>query len=136
MCELEGPTPILKRSKTLQTKISLLPRAMGRMAVMTRVSDPFVLLDDARPGGRATLYSGLRDLVETRDPAEVEGCLERLRGRQVAGFLAYEAGHALEPRLAPLQKCFRDCSAHRAACAGTSAACRRPSHCGALRKDA
>jgi len=35
VCELEGPTPILKRSKTLQTKISLpdldrvVPRAIG-----------------------------------------------------------------------------------------------------------
>jgi len=24
---------------------------------------PFVLLDDARPGGRSTLYTGLRELV-------------------------------------------------------------------------
>ena len=28
--------------------------------------------------------------------------LDRLRGRHAAGFLAYEAGHALEPKLAPL----------------------------------
>ena len=71
---------------------------------MTRVGGPFVLLDDARPGGRSILYSGLRELVETRDPAEVADCLERLRGRKAAGFLAYEAGHALEPRLAPLAR--------------------------------
>jgi para-aminobenzoate synthetase/4-amino-4-deoxychorismate lyase len=69
---------------------------------MTRASGPFVLLDDARPGGQARLYTGLRDLVETRDPAEVKSCLERLRGRSAAGFLAYEAGHALEPKLMPL----------------------------------
>lgn len=71
---------------------------------MTRVSGPFVLLDDARPGGHATLYTGLREVVETRDPAEVKACLERLRGRKAAGFLAYEAGHVLEPKLAPLAR--------------------------------
>jgi para-aminobenzoate synthetase/4-amino-4-deoxychorismate lyase len=71
---------------------------------MTRVGGPFVLLDDARPGGRSILYTGLRELVETRDPAEVPDCLERLRGRRAAGFLSYEAGHALEPRLAPLAR--------------------------------
>jgi len=71
---------------------------------MTRVGGPFVLLDDARPGGRTLLYTGLTELVETRDPAEVTDCLGRLRGRKAAGFLAYEAGHALEPKLAPLAR--------------------------------
>ena len=63
---------------------------------------PFVLLDDARPGGRALLYAEPTEIIETRDPAEIRACLDRLRGRHAAGFLAYEAGHALEPRLAPL----------------------------------
>jgi para-aminobenzoate synthetase/4-amino-4-deoxychorismate lyase len=63
---------------------------------------PFVLLDDARPGGRALLYSAPAEIVETRRPEEVRACLERLRGRHAAGFLAYEAGYALEPKLAPL----------------------------------
>ena len=71
---------------------------------MTRVPGPFVLLDDARPGGETILYTGLREVVETRDPAEVKDCLERLRGRKAAGFLAYEAGHVLEPKLAPLAR--------------------------------
>jgi para-aminobenzoate synthetase/4-amino-4-deoxychorismate lyase len=71
---------------------------------MTRVSGPFVLLDDARPGGRSTLYTGLRALVETRDPAEIGDCLASLRGRKAAGFLSYEAGHALEPKLLPLAR--------------------------------
>ena len=31
---------------------------------MTRVSGPFVLLDDARPGGSSILYTGLRETVE------------------------------------------------------------------------
>ncbi len=71
---------------------------------MTRAGGPFVLLDDARPGGASTLCVGLREVVETRDPAEVRDCLGRLRGRRAAGFLAYEAGHALEPKLAPLAR--------------------------------
>ena len=63
---------------------------------------PFVLLDDARPGGRAVLYSEPAETIETRDPAEVRACLRRLEGRHAAGFLGYEAGYALEPRLVPL----------------------------------
>lgn len=71
---------------------------------MTRARGPFVLLDDARPGGRMTMFTGLRSLVETRDPGEVTACLDQLRGQKAAGFLAYEAGHALEPRLAALAR--------------------------------
>ena len=63
---------------------------------------PFVLLDDARPGGRALLYSEPHELIETRDPDRVRDCLRRLHGRQAAGFLSYEAGYALEAKLAPL----------------------------------
>jgi para-aminobenzoate synthetase/4-amino-4-deoxychorismate lyase len=70
---------------------------------MARLSAPFVLLDDARPGGRAFLYSNLRETVETREHKEVRACLDRLRGRDAAGFLSYEAGLALEDRLAPLR---------------------------------
>ncbi|HEV7659405.1 MAG TPA: aminodeoxychorismate synthase component I [Allosphingosinicella sp.] len=70
---------------------------------MARLSAPFVLLDDARPGGKARLYTGLRETIETRDPEEIVDCLERLRGAAAAGFLGYEAGHALEAKLAPLR---------------------------------
>jgi para-aminobenzoate synthetase/4-amino-4-deoxychorismate lyase len=70
---------------------------------MARLSEPFVLLDDARPGGQALLFSGPGEIVETRDHDAVGACLERLRGRSAAGFLAYEAGLALEERLAPLR---------------------------------
>jgi para-aminobenzoate synthetase/4-amino-4-deoxychorismate lyase len=70
---------------------------------MARLSEPFVLLDDARPGGRATLFAGAREIVETRDHQEVRACLARLRGQSAAGFLSYEAGLALEERLAPLR---------------------------------
>ncbi|HEV2815625.1 MAG TPA: aminodeoxychorismate synthase component I [Allosphingosinicella sp.] len=70
---------------------------------MASVSTPFVLLDDARPGGKALLFSAPGEIVETRDFGAVGACLERLRGRRAAGFLAYEAGLALEDRLAPLR---------------------------------
>ena len=66
---------------------------------------PFVLLDDAREHGAAParLYRAPQTIIRTSDPAQVTPCLEQLRasGRHAAGFLAYEAGHGLEPRLAP-----------------------------------
>jgi para-aminobenzoate synthetase/4-amino-4-deoxychorismate lyase len=71
---------------------------------MASMSAPFVLLDDARPGGRTRLFSGLRERIETRDFAEVRPCLEGLRGKSAAGFIAYEAGHGLEEKLAPLRR--------------------------------
>lgn len=62
-----------------------------------------MLLDDARDGGRATLLSEPTRLIEARTAAEVGPALERLRGAgEVAGFIAYEAGLALEPKLSPL----------------------------------
>lgn len=63
---------------------------------------PFVLLDDARRPGGALLFSDPVGIIETRDPTEVRACLQRLRGRQAAGFLGYAAGHGLEPKLAPI----------------------------------
>ena len=41
---------------------------------------PFVLFDDARPGGRALLYSEPADTIETRDPGGIRACLGLLRG--------------------------------------------------------
>ncbi|HEX8625988.1 MAG TPA: aminodeoxychorismate synthase component I [Allosphingosinicella sp.] len=52
--------------------------------------------------GRARLYRGPAETVEARRPEAVRPALDRLRGRHAAGFLAYEAGHGLEPKLAPL----------------------------------
>ena len=69
---------------------------------MTRPDGPFVLLDDARRGGATWLHAEPREIVATRDPAELRDCLRQLRGTDAAGFLAYEAGLALEPKLAPL----------------------------------
>ncbi|HEY0013653.1 MAG TPA: aminodeoxychorismate synthase component I [Allosphingosinicella sp.] len=73
------------------------------MKTSTRLSDgPFVLLDGGGGSGRSLLFSGAREIVETRDPAEVRASIRRLEGRHAAGFISYEAGHALEPKLAPL----------------------------------
>jgi len=73
---------------------------------MISADRPFVLLDDARAAeaSPARLY---RDPVETIfacSRGDVARALDRLRGetRSVAGFIAYEEGHALEPKLALL----------------------------------
>ena len=71
--------------------------------------EPFVLLDDARPepATPARLYRAPEEIVIARRPEEVEPALVRLaelarNGRHLAGHIAYEAGLALEPRLAAL----------------------------------
>lgn len=69
------------------------------------VDAPLVLLDDAREGAApARLYMRPVEIVATRKPGEVRAALDVLRtatrgGLHSAGFLSYEAGHALEPRL-------------------------------------
>lgn len=74
---------------------------------MSRLSNakPFILLDDARGEGAAParLYCDPAEIVTTRDPGEVNALLARLKGckAHVAGFIGYEAGHALEARLMP-----------------------------------
>lgn len=71
---------------------------------MTRA--PFILLDDARAEGAsdARLYEDVRELVVARRADEVEAALAQIAATpgDWAGYLAYEAGLALEPRLAPL----------------------------------
>ena len=65
-----------------------------------------MLLDDAREGGNARLYRNPLEIIEARRPEEVRPAVARLRGAglHAAGFLGYEAGHALEPKLAPLAR--------------------------------
>lgn len=71
---------------------------------------PFVLLDDAREGegvADALLYEAPRALFVAHRPEEVEPVLaaaEAARGAgggALAGYVAYEAGLALEPKLRP-----------------------------------
>ena len=70
---------------------------------------PFVLLDDARESGAADalLYENPREIFVANRPGEVEAVLAaaeagRAGGGELAGFIAYEAGLALEERLAAL----------------------------------
>ena len=64
---------------------------------------PFVLLDDARADGRgARLYVDPVEIVVAHRLAKIAPALDRLRGAaaeglDAAGWLAYEAGAALEP---------------------------------------
>jgi para-aminobenzoate synthetase/4-amino-4-deoxychorismate lyase len=76
-------------------------------------SSPFILFDDARAAGAndrasdAQLYRSPVDVVVARRADEVAPALARVeelrgQGHHLAGWIAYEAGLALEPRLAPL----------------------------------
>ncbi|MFL9840263.1 aminodeoxychorismate synthase component I [Sphingomonas sp. ST-64] len=73
-----------------------------------RADAPFVLLDDARPGGEAArLYTAPLRVIAAHSAEDVAPALADLEaataeGLHAAGYLAYEAGHALEPRLAAL----------------------------------
>lgn len=69
-----------------------------RSALQHRAVTPFILLDDAR-SGRATLYSEPVEIVRADRVEDVAAALDRLRGRDAVGFLAYEAGAAFEPRV-------------------------------------
>ena len=78
---------------------------------MTR--PPFLLLDDARSqdAAPARLYRHPLDVVVARRPGDVLPALARIAAGpgQWAGIIAYEAGLALEPRLAP--RAARHCGA-------------------------
>ena len=69
--------------------------------------DPFVLLDDARSSGSSWLYRRPLAVVSACSVDEVLPALETVRawsgrGYHAAGYLAYEAGFAFEPRLRSL----------------------------------
>ncbi|MBO9498147.1 MAG: aminodeoxychorismate synthase component I [Novosphingobium sp.] len=71
---------------------------------------PFVLFDDAREEGAsdAQLFENPREIFIARRPEEVASVLaaadaaRQASGGTLAGYLAYEAGLALEPKLMPL----------------------------------
>jgi len=99
---VQGAGPAVKFS----TALPLCAKAYGMGSPA-----PFVLLDDARatPGAAdALLYEAPRALFVAQRAEEVEAVLaaaEAARaagGGSLAGYLAYEAGLALEPKLAPL----------------------------------
>ncbi|MAF29420.1 MAG: aminodeoxychorismate synthase, component I [Croceicoccus sp.] len=67
---------------------------------------PFALIEDLETG-TARLFEDPQDVFAPRDHADVPAALKRLEslrreGRRLAGWLGYEAGFALDPRLAPL----------------------------------
>ena len=70
-----------------------------------------ILLEDG-PDGAPTMFDAPRDLIRADTGAELDGALAaldaaRAEGRWLAGFVSYEAGYALEPRLAPLMPATR-----------------------------
>ncbi len=74
---------------------------------MINVSGPLVLLDDARSAGAAParLYENPLDIVIASHADDLPAALARLsaaqaEGLHAAGFIAFEAGYALEARLA------------------------------------
>jgi para-aminobenzoate synthetase/4-amino-4-deoxychorismate lyase len=77
---------------------------------LARADRPFVLLEDARgQGGGARLFTDpIETIVATRvddvAPALAQVRAALARGRHVAGWLAYEAGFALEPTLRRLDR--------------------------------
>lgn len=79
---------------------------------MTRLdrSRPFVLLDDARADGAdARLFTAPSEIIEARKAGDLADTLDRLaaaqaEGRHLAGFMTYEAGDALEDKLARLMR--------------------------------
>jgi para-aminobenzoate synthetase / 4-amino-4-deoxychorismate lyase len=81
--------------------------------MMIRADQPFVLLDDARVNGASPsrFYKNPVRTLAARDAAELDVLFVELEqaktdGLHAAGFLSYEAGFALEPKLV-------DCLDHR-----------------------
>ncbi len=63
-----------------------------------------MILVEHGPGGEPAVFDGAREVVVARTLDEVPGALRRLdaaraAGAWVAGYVAYEAGYAFEPRL-------------------------------------
>ena len=73
-----------------------------------QLSEAFVLLDNSSADGGASLFfREPLDIITAAEPADVPGALGRIEealaaGHYVAGFLAYELGYVLEPKLAHL----------------------------------
>lgn len=77
-------------------------RATGKRGWMFDTTRPFVLFDDARPGGTARLYRAPTRLIRADRVDEVADALAAMRaataaGASVAGYMTYEAGAAFVP---------------------------------------
>ncbi len=67
---------------------------------------PYILLDD-QLSGSARLYENPLKIIKAESPDELDGALADIQtalgaGHYVAGYISYEAGYGLEPKLAPL----------------------------------
>lgn len=70
---------------------------------------PFLLFDDARPGGGARLYQHPCGIIRADRVEDIAAAVAKLRaaraqGLEAAGFIAYEAAAAFEPALAANDK--------------------------------
>jgi para-aminobenzoate synthetase / 4-amino-4-deoxychorismate lyase len=99
--------PRAHRARPRSTILSAKSRYSG--PAMLAADTPFVLLDDARVAGAvpARLYTDPVETLSARTTAELQPLLNRLEqaqrdGLHAAGFLGYESGTALEPKLAEL----------------------------------
>ncbi len=66
-----------------------------------------ILIEEQVRGGASLTFTGARDWVVAQEPEEVPAAFQRLREAQqrglwAAGFLSYELGYALEPKLLDL----------------------------------
>jgi para-aminobenzoate synthetase/4-amino-4-deoxychorismate lyase len=84
-------------------------RPRGHHHRVTSPTAPFILLDDARPGGApARLYTRPVRVLEAWSAQEVRDVMAALRAAttdgtlDAAGFLSYEAGAAFEPAAGPV----------------------------------
>lgn len=92
-----GPDP---KARTNQPDVNLTD--------LPTTNDPFIWFDDARgsPAGDSILLSGLQDIYRADRPDQLAGVLHAIDaahagGALLAGFVSYEAGYLLEPRLIP-----------------------------------
>jgi para-aminobenzoate synthetase/4-amino-4-deoxychorismate lyase len=86
--------------------VSISKQILDATSLQKRAAEPgFVLL---RTGGAWRAYDQPKEVIATEDPAAIVDSLRQMEdlvrtGREVAGFLSYEAGYALEPQLAPVK---------------------------------
>ena len=77
------------------------------------ISAPYVLIDDATTSGCAQVFSDPVEVLRCDAPGDVPATLAKIEqvvaeGYHVAGYLAYELGYTLEPKLTPLVPTKRD----------------------------
>ncbi len=102
----------MKKAAAAAAKASTSKQTAGEGSGVT--APPFVLLDDRlTPGKSSVVFENPVDILRCDDPESAEGVLDDLktaleRGLSAAGFLSYELGYLLEPKLAPLLPARRD----------------------------